>query len=62
MLERNAMSEAFEPRLFPNDAAVRHVGEGLIACTLTRPDWTHEAHVAACLSVLTERADIVAER
>jgi hypothetical protein len=50
------------PRLFPDDAAVRHIGEGLIACTLARAEWTHEAHLAACLYVVAERADLVAER
>jgi hypothetical protein len=56
------MIDAYEPRLFADDAAVRRVGEGLIACALTRADWTHEAHLAACLYVLTERPDIVPER
>jgi hypothetical protein len=56
------MSEDHEPRLFPDDGAVRRIGEGLIGCTLTRPDWTHEAHLAACLYVLTDRPDLVAER
>ncbi len=48
-------------RLFTDDAAVRHVGEGLLACTLPRAEWTHEAHLAACLWLLTERPDIAAE-
>jgi hypothetical protein len=56
------MTEEHEPRLFADEAAVRRIGEGLIGCTLTRPDWTHEAHLAACLYILTERPDIVAER
>jgi hypothetical protein len=56
------MTEEHEPRLFADDAAVERIGEGLIACTLTRPDWTHEAHLAACLYILTERPDIAAER
>ena len=51
-----------EPRAFADDAAVRHIGEGLIARTLTRPEWTHEAHLGACVYVLTERPDIVPER
>jgi hypothetical protein len=57
-----AMDEAHEPRLFPDDPAVRRVGEGLLACTLERREWTHEAHLAACLYVLAERPDLVAER
>ncbi|HEX8257684.1 MAG TPA: hypothetical protein VF589_08615 [Allosphingosinicella sp.] len=56
------MTEEHEPRLFADDAAVRRIGEGLIACSLTRPDWTHEAHLAACLYILTERPDIAPER
>ena len=56
------MTDHHEPRLFPDDASVRAIGEGLIARTLTRPDWTHEAHLAACLYILAERHDIVAER
>jgi hypothetical protein len=49
-------------RFFADDAAVRHVGEGLLARTLPKPEWTHEAHLAACLWLLTERPDIDAER
>jgi hypothetical protein len=56
------MSADHEPRLFPDDDAVRHIGEGLIARTLTRPEWTHEAHLAACLYLVAERPDIVPER
>jgi hypothetical protein len=51
-----------EPRLFASDAQVRRIGEGLIARTLTRAEWTHEAHLAACLYILEERPDIVPER
>ena len=47
-----------EPRLFATDAEVIHLGEGLLACSLAREDWTHEAHLAACLYLLTERRDI----
>jgi hypothetical protein len=50
------------PRLFPDDEAVRHIGEGLLSCTLARAEWTHEAHLAACLYLLVERQDIVPER
>lgn len=56
------MTEDHEPRLFRDDGDIRHIGEGLTGCTLTRPEWTHEAHLAACLWVLVERPDIVAER
>lgn len=45
-------------RYFADDAAVRRVGEGLLACTLPRGEWTHEAHLAAAVWLLTERPDI----
>ncbi len=48
-------------RFFADDAAVRHIGEGLLARSLPRPEWTHEGHLAACLWLLTERLDIAAE-
>ncbi len=56
------MNEVHKPRLFADDAVVRHIGEGLIARSLTRPEWTHEAHLAACLYVILQRPDIVPER
>ncbi len=49
-------------RLFADAAEVRRVGAGLLDCTLPRADWTHEAHLAACLWLLTERPDILPER
>jgi len=56
------MTDTHEPRLFADDAAIADIGEGLIACTLTRPEWTHEAHLAACTYILVARPDIVPER
>lgn len=56
------MIEHHQPRLFADDAAVRRIGEGLLACALVREDWTHEAHLAACLYLLVERPDILPER
>lgn len=49
-------------RLFPDDAAVRHVGQGLLARMLPKAEWTHEAHLAACLWLLREKPDFVPER
>ena len=49
-------------RFFADDAAIRHVGEGLLARTLPRAEWTHEAHLASCLWLLVERPDIDPER
>ena len=46
------------PRLFATDAAIIRIGEGLLACTLPRADWTHEAHLAAPTYLLARRPDI----
>ncbi len=46
------------PRLFGCDADVRRIGNGLLARTLPRPEWTHEAHLAATLWLVVERADV----
>ena len=45
-------------RPFPDDAAIRRVGEGLLARTLPRADWTHEAHLAATTWLVRDRCDI----
>lgn len=52
------MTTRFSPRLFDRDHDIRMLGEGLLACALPREAWTHEAHLAACLWLLTERPDI----
>ena len=49
-------------RNFESAAAVRHVGEGLLARTLPKDEWTHEAHLAACLWLLIERPELALER
>ena len=46
------------PRLFHSDAEIEHLGEGLIARTLPRAEWTHEAHLAATTYLLVRRPDI----
>jgi hypothetical protein len=56
------MTEDHGPRLFAGDEEIRHIGEGLLACRLARPEWTHEAHLASCLWLLAERPDILPER
>lgn len=48
----------FSPRLFTSDAGIVRLGEGLLACSLAKEDWTHEAHLAACLYLLTQRPDV----
>src|SRR3954451_2562268 len=47
-----------KPRFFHSDAEIVHIGEGLLACTLPRAEWTHEAHLAATTYLLTQRPDI----
>ncbi|HJP69122.1 MAG TPA: hypothetical protein VJ846_09490 [Sphingomicrobium sp.] len=42
----------FKPRFFSSDAEVAHIGEGLLACSLPRGEWTHEAHLAATTYLL----------
>ena len=49
------------PRLFSTDAEIVRIGEGLLDRSLPRADWTHEAHLAACLWILRERPDIDAK-
>jgi len=48
----------FSIRPFASPEAIRHVGEGLIARTLPKAEWTHEAHLAACTWLLLERPAI----
>ena len=52
----------YKPRLFPSDAEIIRIGEGLIARTLPRPEWTHEAHLATTTYLLTRRPDIDIDR
>ena len=49
-------------RPFTDDAAICHVGEGLLSRALPRSEWTHEAHLAATLWLLRERPDIDVDR
>lgn len=52
----------FANRPFASDGAIRRVGSGLLARTLSRSEWTHEAHLAACLWLVRERSDIALEQ
>lgn len=52
------MTTEYKPRLFERDEDIRALGEGLLACSLPREAWTHEAHLGACLWLLSERPDI----
>ncbi len=46
------------PRLFSSDAEIERIGDGLLARTLPRVDWTHEAHLAATTFLLLRRPDV----
>ena len=48
----------YSPRLFHDDAEIARIGEGLLARTLPRADWTHEAHLAATTYLVLRRPDI----
>jgi len=52
----------YHPRLFHTDAEIAHLGEGLLACSLARAEWTHEAHLAATTYLLLKRPDVDLER
>ena len=52
----------YKPRYFASDADVERVGEGLVARTLPRAEWTHEAHLAATMYLLLRRPDIDIDR
>ena len=52
------MTTDYNPRLFERESDIRAIGDGLLACTLPRAAWTHEAHLGACLWLLTERPDV----
>jgi hypothetical protein len=52
------MTARHEPRLFRDDEAIRSVGERMLACALPKSEWTHEAHLATTLWLVTERPDI----
>jgi hypothetical protein len=56
------MTDEYEPRLFADAAAIAHVGEGMIACTLPKAEWTHEAHIATCAWLILKRPDLAPER
>jgi hypothetical protein len=48
----------YRPRIFHSDAEIEHIGEGLLARTLPRAEWTHEAHLSATTYLLTRRPDV----
>jgi hypothetical protein len=50
------------PRLFTSDAEIEHLGKGLVACSLAKAEWTHEAHLGATFYLLLKRPDIDLEQ
>lgn len=48
----------YAPRLFTSDAEIAHLGEGLVARTLAKEEWTHEAHLGGTTYLLLKRPDI----
>ena len=42
---------------FTSDTEIEHIGEGLIACTLPKSEWTHAAHFAAAIWLLGHAAN-----
>jgi hypothetical protein len=48
----------FPVRHFLSDDAVAHIGEGLLARTLPRVEWTHEAHLAATTYLALKHPEI----
>jgi hypothetical protein len=48
----------FPIRHFLSDDAVARVGEGLLARTLPRDEWTHEAHLAATTYLILTHPEI----
>jgi hypothetical protein len=52
----------YRPRLFSDDAAIARIGEGLLARTLPRAEWTHEAHLAATTYLQLRKQDLDLDR
>jgi hypothetical protein len=48
----------YGPRLFASDAEIERIGEGLLARSLPRAEWSHEAHLAATTYLLLRRPDV----
>ena len=48
--------------MFSSEEEIHHLGEGLMACSLKREEWTHAAHFAAALWLIRYRPDLDAAR
>ncbi len=47
---------------FADDAPIRYVGLGLLARSLPKAEWTHQAHLLATLYLMQERPDLELRR
>jgi hypothetical protein len=56
------MDDEWKPRLFADDAEILRIGEGLLALSLPRDVWTHEAHLGATTWLVDCRPDIAVDR
>jgi hypothetical protein len=43
---------------YPDDAALKRIGEGVLALSLPKPEWTHAAHFACTLWLMRHRPDL----
>src|SRR5438309_10568486 len=48
--------------IYSSENEIIHIGEGFLACTLPRSEWTHAAHFAAALWLMRYRTDLDASR
>jgi hypothetical protein len=55
-------ADELPPRLFGTDAEARRIAAGLVARTLPRAEWTHEAHLAAVCVLILEHPEFVLEQ
>ena len=44
--------------IYSSEEEILHIGEGVLACTLPRVEWTHAAHFAAALWLMRYRPDL----
>ena len=55
-------ADEFPPRLFEADKKIRRIAAGLLTCTLPRAAWTHEAHLAAVVTLILEHPELDLEQ
>lgn len=55
-------ADELPPRLYGTDSEVRRIAAGLLSCTLPRPEWTHEGHLAAVCVLILEFPELCLEQ